>query len=130
RDTRPGGRRLMPAQAGGGEGPAELSEGDDDGWMQVLPAAEWREGSRVAIDLGGLEVMLSRTGDRLYAIGDRCTHAGTPLHRGMIGTLSGEPTVTCPLHGSLFRLSDGRVLRGPAVRPEPAFDVRQRRGPI
>jgi nitrite reductase/ring-hydroxylating ferredoxin subunit len=74
--------------------------------------------------------MLYRDGERLYGLGDRCTHAGGPLHRGLIGRMSGEPTVTCPLHGSLFRLVDGRVFRGPAARPEPVFEVRERDGSI
>ena len=116
----------MSDPAGGVDPP----DGADDEWIAVLRADELRDGSPIAVDLGGLEVMMYRRGDRLYAIGDRCTHAGGPLHRGMIGTLSGEATVTCPLHGSLFRLSDGRVLRGPATRAEPAFEVRERDGSI
>jgi nitrite reductase/ring-hydroxylating ferredoxin subunit len=102
----------------------------DEGWMPVLPASDLPDGTPVQVSLEGFELLLFRGGDRLFAIGDLCTHAGGPLHRGRIGTLSGEPTVTCPLHGSLFRLSDGRVLRGPATRPEPAFDVRERDGSI
>jgi len=107
-----------------------MADEADDGWVAVLAGAELPDGKPMAVDLGGFEILLYRAGDRLFAIGDRCTHANGPLHRGMIGTLSGEPTVTCPLHGSLFRLSDGRVLRGPAMRPEPAFEIRERDGSI
>jgi nitrite reductase/ring-hydroxylating ferredoxin subunit len=32
--------------------------------------------------------------------------------------------VRCPWHGSQFRLSDGRVVRGPAVYDQPAYEVR------
>ncbi len=104
---------------------------DEEGWVPVLVSSDLPDGKPVRVSPdGGLDLLLFRTGDRLYAMGDRCTHAGGPLHRGRIGTLSGEPTVTCPLHGSLFRLSDGRVLRGPAARPEPVFDVREHDGSI
>ncbi len=117
-----------------GEGGAAPSGGagghEDDGWVGVLAGTDLPNAKPVTVDLGGFEIFLYRAGERLYAIGDRCTHAGGPLHRGMIGVLSGETTVTCPLHGSLFRLSDGRVLRGPATRPEPAFDIRERDGEI
>jgi nitrite reductase/ring-hydroxylating ferredoxin subunit len=40
------------------------------------------------------------------------------------------PTVTCPIHGSLFLLTDGRVMRGPATRAQPVFDVREHDGMI
>jgi nitrite reductase/ring-hydroxylating ferredoxin subunit len=121
----------MADEAGSAGTPSDIPSSDTDGdWVAVLPAADLPDASPVAVDLGGFEILLYRTGDRLYAIGDRCTHANGPLHRGRIGVLSGEPTVTCPLHGSLFRLSDGRLLRGPAMRPEPAFDVRERDGSV
>jgi hypothetical protein len=32
--------------------------------------------------------------------------------------------VECPWHGSVFRLSDGLNVRGPATAPQPAFDSR------
>jgi nitrite reductase/ring-hydroxylating ferredoxin subunit len=34
--------------------------------------------------------------------------------------------VTCPAHGSMFSLNDGRVMRGPAMRPVTAYEVRIR----
>ena len=33
--------------------------------------------------------------------------------------------LTCPWHGSMFRLTDGSVARGPATAPQPAFEVRE-----
>jgi nitrite reductase/ring-hydroxylating ferredoxin subunit len=36
--------------------------------------------------------------------------------------------VTCPWHGSVFRLADGSVARGPATAPQPAFVTRVRDG--
>ena len=39
--------------------------------------------------------------------------------------LSGSvKTVTCSLHGSMFRLADGRVMRGPAITRLPIHEVR------
>ncbi len=107
-----------------------MNEPDDAGWLAVLPANDLPVGKAVLVTVEGQGIMLYRRGERIYAIADRCTHAGGPLHRGPIGSLSGEPTVTCPLHGSLFRLSDGRVLRGPATRAEPVFEAREFEGSI
>jgi nitrite reductase/ring-hydroxylating ferredoxin subunit len=33
-------------------------------------------------------------------------------------------------HGSVFRITDGSVARGPATAPQPAFDVREANGAI
>jgi nitrite reductase/ring-hydroxylating ferredoxin subunit len=32
--------------------------------------------------------------------------------------------VTCPWHGSVFRLKDGKVQRGPTTYPQPVLQVR------
>jgi len=47
---------------------------------------------------------------RLYAVADACPHAGASLCEG---ELDGE-VVTCPRHGSQFRVTDGERVRGPA----------------
>ena len=53
---------------------------------------------------------------------------GHPLHpllaQAALGDLSGG-CLTCPWHGSAFRLDDGSVARGPATAPQPAFRVRE-----
>jgi len=50
----------------------------------------------------------------------------------MSGPLSdGELTdgcLTCPWHGSVFRVADGAVVRGPATVLQPAFEVREADG--
>jgi nitrite reductase/ring-hydroxylating ferredoxin subunit len=38
--------------------------------------------------------------------------------------------LTCPWHGSMFRLADGSVARGPATAPQPAFEVCEAGGTI
>ncbi len=97
---------------------------DDDGWVGVVPLAtlEDRRPSRVSLD--GVDVLVVRDGERLFAIGNRCSHQGAPLDRGRV-TFSGSiASVTCPVHGSTFDLAAGKVLRGPATSPEPAYDAR------
>ena len=69
---------------------------------------------------GGDQVMLHRSGDTIYAVRNRCTHQGAPLDRGPVKIGGSEATVTCPFHGSTFRLGDGGVMRGPAVEPVQA----------
>jgi nitrite reductase/ring-hydroxylating ferredoxin subunit len=96
----------------------------DDGWTRVAALDDLPEARPVRIDVDGSAVLLYRTGERIFAIGNRCTHQGAPLDRGPVRVAGSEATVTCPVHGSVFRLEDGRVARGPATSPVPSFDVR------
>ena len=68
----------------------------------------------------GTPVALFRIGGALHAIDARCTHVGGPLDRGSVqGT-----QVTCPLHGSVFDVRDGKVIRGPATRGVTPYRAR------
>lgn len=96
----------------------------DGGWTSVLPADDLPEGKSVKVTWEGTAVMLYRSGDELFAIGNRCSHQGAPLDRGPVKIGGSEATVTCQVHGSMFRLRDGSVARGPAMAPVPAFVAR------
>jgi nitrite reductase/ring-hydroxylating ferredoxin subunit len=95
-----------------------------DGWERVASLDELPEARARRVTVGGIEAFVVRSGERIHALGLRCTHQGAPLDRGAL-RLTGTPvTVTCPAHGSMFDLTDGAVRRGPAMHPVPAFDVR------
>ena len=96
----------------------------DPDWTTVIADDDLRDRRATRVDLDGTPVLLYKDGERLFAIGARCTHQGAPLDRGPVKVAGSEVTVTCPAHGSVFRLTDGTVARAPATQPEPAFDVR------
>jgi nitrite reductase/ring-hydroxylating ferredoxin subunit/uncharacterized membrane protein len=89
-----------------------------DEWTTVMSEAELGSGPAVA-RVGDDDVLLVRDGSRVVAVGDVCSHAGGPLHEGSFS----DGCVQCPWHGSVFRLSDGGVVHGPATGPQPAYDV-------
>ena len=95
---------------------------EEEPWAAVGPAEVLTERGAVE-DLSGERVFLHRA-ERIFAIGNRCTHQGAPLARGSVRAAGSLVTVTCPAHGSMFNLENGRVLRGPATRPVAANDVR------
>ena len=96
----------------------------DDGWISAMTLNELREGRATKVLVDGAAVMLYRSGERIFAIGNRCSHQGAPLDHGPVRVGGSEATVTCRAHGSMFRLQDGAVVRGPATEPVPAYDVR------
>jgi nitrite reductase/ring-hydroxylating ferredoxin subunit len=86
----------------------------------VLPVADLPEDTPTKATLGSTAVVLVRRGDVVHALKDTCAHAGGPLSQGR---LEGD-TITCPLHDSVFRLTDGRVVHGPATSRQVSYRAR------
>ncbi len=97
-----------------------FTQGPEDPVVVGAPG-DFPEGVMRSVDAGGMATLLVRRDGVLCGIADVCTHAGGPLHEG---TLEGN-VVTCPWHGSRFRVDTGRPLRGPATFPQPTFTVRE-----
>lgn len=95
-------------------------------WVAALQDANLGEGVVTRIEVEGMAVVLTRQDGRVYALAARCAHRGGPLDEGQVE----DGCVTCPWHGSIFRLADGAVERGPSAYPQPAFDVRVNDGRI
>jgi nitrite reductase/ring-hydroxylating ferredoxin subunit len=75
---------------------------------------------------GAQTLVVVRRGNTLNALHDVCAHQGCSLSEGK---LVGE-VIECGCHGSRFRLSDGLVVRGPAVFDQPHFEVREAEGKL
>jgi nitrite reductase/ring-hydroxylating ferredoxin subunit/uncharacterized membrane protein len=95
-------------------------------WEPALPEADLAEGEPRQAVVGGRSVLLVRQNGRVHALAGRCAHRGGPLHKGELG----DGTITCPWHGSCFRLEDGSVQRGPSAYPQPTFETRVLDGTI
>lgn len=94
------------------------------GWQDLCPFGELPAGRPVRRQLGYLSVLALRAGESVHVLADHCAHLGGPLHQGRLVTVDGEECVTCPWHGSVFRVSDGAVVHGPATARQPAFETR------
>ena len=90
-------------------GPIDLADG------------EWR-----AVTAGEKKVLLSRSGDNLFAVGAECPHAGGPL---IEGARNGS-RIVCPWHKAAFCLRTGAMLEPPALDPLPRYPVRSEAGRI
>ncbi|HEV2108868.1 MAG TPA: Rieske 2Fe-2S domain-containing protein, partial [Thermomicrobiales bacterium] len=95
-------------------------------WTDVLAESELPENSPKRVEADGVPVLLLKRDGEIFAISAVCTHLGGPLEKGEI---DGE-TVTCPWHGSVFCLRDGKVIHGPATVSEPAYEVRVQGGRV
>jgi len=96
-------------------------------WTDALDANSLPEATPTLAEAGGARVLLYRRGSQIYALSDVCPHAAGPLHEG---TVDDDLCVTCPWHGSRFRLSDGRAVHGPASAPAVVYEARVRDGRV
>jgi nitrite reductase/ring-hydroxylating ferredoxin subunit/uncharacterized membrane protein len=101
------------------------SAGPED-WTPVAPEAELTDGATRRVEVAGRGVLLYRERGRVHAMEDACPHAGGPLSEGQVN----DGIVTCPWHGSQFRLTDGAVCRGPATFSQLRLQARIRGGQV
>ncbi len=80
------------------------------------------DGGMRRVDAGGYPVLLVRDGERVAALAAVCAHQSGPLDEGTLDLAA--RTVTCPWHGSCFRIDDGQIVHGPSAFPQPSFRVR------
>jgi nitrite reductase/ring-hydroxylating ferredoxin subunit len=120
------GGRISFRLAGGANHAEEVPHLVKPGWQHLMVSAELPEGKPVRQLLGEVPVVAVRTGGAVYVLADRCSHMSGPLSDSDLA----DGCLTCPWHGSVFRVADGSVARGPATAPQPAFETRQVGGAI
>jgi nitrite reductase/ring-hydroxylating ferredoxin subunit/uncharacterized membrane protein len=99
-------------------------------WTAVLGESALPEGKLTRASLDGVEVVLYRTGERIWALANRCSHRGGPLFRGKEVGVDGQPSVECPWHHSVFRFEDGSIQQGPATAEQPVLEARIHEGTV
>jgi nitrite reductase/ring-hydroxylating ferredoxin subunit len=98
----------------------------EPGWHDLMAVTDLAERQPARRMLGDVPLVVIRDGPRIHALADRCSHLSGPLSGG---DLSGG-CLTCPWHGSVFRVADGAVARGPATAPQPVFRTRVTAGTV
>jgi nitrite reductase/ring-hydroxylating ferredoxin subunit len=91
-----------------------------------MATADLPEGTPVRQMLGEVPVGAIRTNGTIHVLADRSSHVSGLLSGGELA----DGCLTCPWHGSVFRVADGSVARGPATAPQPAFETRKADGAI
>lgn len=93
----------------------EAASCDDREFETVAKLSELEEGRPLLVFIAGRPIGLFRRGEQVFALYNRCPHAGAPLTRGTVD----DDCVSCPMHHWQFRLADGRrpdALDRPGVR--------------
>ncbi len=101
-------------------------EAGPEEFVAVMDATDLPEKKLTRVEADGMPVVLWREDSKIYALAATCSHLGGPLDEGTCQ----DGLVTCPWHGSSFRLADGSVAQSPAVYAQPTFAVRIQSGKI
>ncbi|HEX4063624.1 MAG TPA: Rieske (2Fe-2S) protein [Streptosporangiaceae bacterium] len=126
-----GGSGLLGAHisfhlAGGANHAEDVPHLVEPGWHYLMRGDDLPEGEPVRVMLGEVPVVAVRTDGGVHVLAGRCSHMTGPLSDGELA----DGCLTCPWHGSQFRLRDGSVARGPATAPQPSFLTREVGGAI
>lgn len=101
------------------------------GWHDLGELADLPDGRLTRREIEGTPVLVLRRGAGVHVLADRCSHLDGPLSEGsIVRDDEGGPCVSCPWHGSTFRLADGSVYAGPATAPQPVFLVEVESGRV
>jgi nitrite reductase/ring-hydroxylating ferredoxin subunit len=89
-------------------------------YVKVPEGKEIQPSTMKAVEVNGEKICLANIEGKYYAIGNVCTHLGGPLAQGKLEGYE----VQCPWHGSRFDIRTGNVVRPPALRSEPAYEIK------
>ena len=87
--------------------------------MADLLLSELQQGKPVKVEKNGKTICVTRVGDEVFAVDDRCSHSDASLAEGDVTDFK----IECWLHGAEFDLRTGEALTPPAVAPLHTYGV-------
>ena len=96
-------------------------------WVTVGKADDITGDEATAFDVNGQQIAVARVDGQPRAFSDICTHRQCNLSLG--GEIDGS-TIECECHGSVFDMTTGEVLNGPATEPIATFPVSDEGGDL
>jgi nitrite reductase/ring-hydroxylating ferredoxin subunit/uncharacterized membrane protein len=88
-------------------------------WTRVADVVEVTATPRRVL-AGEAPVIVLRDAGEVVALDARCPHRGAPMDEGEVR----DGCITCPWHGSVFRVADGSLVQGPATADLPSYECR------
>ncbi len=94
--------------------------GLSEDFVKVADTKDIHPSQMEEVEVNGEKVCLANVAGKYYAISNVCTHLGGPLAQGKLEGYE----VQCPWHGSRFDIRTGKVVRPPAMRSEPTYEIK------
>jgi nitrite reductase/ring-hydroxylating ferredoxin subunit len=89
-------------------------------FIDIAKTADIPAGKMKGVKTAGKDLLITNIDGHYYVIGGRCTHAGGDLSKGYLV----NKVVSCPLHGSQFDVTTGKLVGGPAFQDVRAYEVK------
>lgn len=89
-------------------------------YVPVAKVSDIKTGRLKTVNFKGEDVTIANVGEKYYAIGAICNHAGWDLAEG---ELEGE-SIICAGHGAKWNLKTGEAKFDEPLDPEPLYDVK------
>jgi Na+-transporting NADH:ubiquinone oxidoreductase subunit F len=106
---------------------SSVTKADEEGWIEVCPAAALGRADVVRFDYGKKTYAISRDEwGQLYATDGICTHGNVHLSGGLVK----DGIIECPKHNGRFNLLDGSPARAPICRAIATYPIEETRGRI
>ena len=89
------------------------------GFTKVGRLSQLPDGEMMLAEVKGERILVCNIGGDICAVSEVCTHADGPLSDGY---LTGSQ-VECPLHASVFDVTTGKLIDGPAADGLTLYEV-------
>ena len=89
-------------------------------FVKIAEGKDIQPSTMKVVEANDEKICLANVEGKYYAIGNVCTHVGGPLAEGKLEGYE----VECPWHGSRFDIRTGKVVRPPAMRSEPIYEIK------
>lgn len=98
-----------------------IAIGTLDEWADTgVDESDLIQGHLKRIEVNDVPVMLLKKDTAIYATSPVCTHLSGPLDEGELQ----DTCVQCPWHGSVFDMTNGNAIHGPATAALPVYETR------
>ena len=104
---------------------AEPNTQDSEVTEHEIPfAKDLKDGDMRALQVGTVQILISRYNGELYATGNSCPHRGAPMNTGL---LVGDKLI-CPWHAASFNIVSGALEQQPSIDGLPSYRIEKKQG--
>ena len=89
-------------------------------FVRVAQAADLANNRSLAVEVGGVRVLVCSSREQVFAVAEICSHAHESMASGRIK----NGVLCCPVHGARFDLATGAALNAPATEPICTYPTR------
>ena len=95
-------------------------------WTKVIAEKELAERKPALVKVDERDLLVVRSGGRIFACSSTCSHYGGPLNEGLVV----GSQVVCPLHNARFDMASGALTSPPGLKGVAAFEVKTEKGDV